>query len=101
MYFSLPNIINPICIQQLAKIILQAIQNTVGICMQTTILTSYQYEEVTRKNPLKGGEIIKKQRLILKYQCKLCCCFVVPVKAKQAHTMEDKEVIIYRFPKYE
>jgi hypothetical protein len=42
MYLYLHNIINPMHIQQLTKVILQPIQNTLGIYKQIIILIFYQ-----------------------------------------------------------
>jgi hypothetical protein len=41
MYFSLPNIINPVYMQQLGEMIPPPSQNTVGVCNQVTLLILY------------------------------------------------------------
>jgi len=41
MYFCLPNIINPMYIQQLTEMIPPPSQNTVGVCNQITLLILY------------------------------------------------------------
>jgi hypothetical protein len=41
VYFSLPNIINPVYIQQLGEMIPPPSQNNVGVCNQVTLLILY------------------------------------------------------------
>src|SRR5215470_13183680 len=43
MYFSLPNIISPVDIQQLGEMIPPPSQNTVGVCNQVTLLILYYF----------------------------------------------------------
>ena len=40
-YFCLPNVINPMYIQQLREMIPPPTQNTVGVCNQVTLLILY------------------------------------------------------------
>jgi hypothetical protein len=42
MYFSLPNIVNPMYNEKLTKVIIPPIKNIVRICKQITILIFYQ-----------------------------------------------------------
>ena len=54
MYFCLPNIINPMYIQQLGEIVPPPSQNTLEACNQITVLILYyiSYKLVNLLNPL-------------------------------------------------